>query len=67
MRRKWGQGNDAAPRKGRTYAQIVRENVLTFINIVLFGLGLALVLLGRWSDALVSVGVVAINLLVGPA
>ena len=64
-RRARGEGNDAAIRTGRSYAQIARENVFTFINFVLFGLGLALVLLGRWSDAVVSVGVVGINLLVG--
>jgi cation-transporting P-type ATPase E len=63
-RRARGQGNVAGLSTGRTYAQILRGNVLTFINGVLFGLGLALVLLGRWSDALVSVGVVAINVLV---
>src|SRR5438067_9460189 len=64
-RRARGQGNAATRATGRTYPQIVRDNVLTFINLVLFGLALALVLFGRWSDALVSVGVVAINLLVG--
>jgi cation-transporting ATPase E len=64
-RRARGQGNSAGRATGRTYPQIVRDNVLTFINLVLFGLALALVLFGRWSDAFVSVGVVAINLLVG--
>ena len=63
-RRARGQGNSASLRTGRTYLQILRGNVLTFINGVLFGLGVALVLLGRWSDALVSVGVVAVNVLV---
>ena len=64
-RRALGHGNSAELRTGRTYAQILRDNVFTFINFVLFGLGVALVLLGRWSDALVSVGVVSVNLLVG--
>src|SRR3954447_10988386 len=63
-RRARGQGNVAGLSTGRTYAQILRGNVLTFINGVLFSLGLALVLVGRWSDALVSVGVVAVNVLV---
>lgn len=63
-RRARGLGNDASIQTSRTYFQIIRENVLTFINLVLFGLGLALILLGRTSDALVSVGVIMINVVV---
>src|ERR1700694_3931942 len=63
-RRAAGQGNTAPPSTGRTYLQIVRENVFTFINNILFVLGLALVLVGRPLDALVSVGVIAINIVV---
>jgi magnesium-transporting ATPase (P-type) len=59
-----GQGNAAPPPTSRTYGQIVRENVFTFINNVLFLLGLALVLVGRPLDALVSVGVIGINIAV---
>jgi cation-transporting ATPase E len=64
-RRARGLGNVLPPPTGRTYSEIVRDNVLTFINSVLFGLGIALVLLGHGSDALVSLGVVTINVLVG--
>jgi cation-transporting P-type ATPase E len=64
-RRAAGQGNDAPLHTSRSYAQILRENVFTFINYVLFGLGTALILMGRVSDALVSVGVVLANTLVG--
>jgi cation-transporting ATPase E len=64
-RRASGQGNDAAPTVGRTYARIVVENLFTFSNDVLYGLGVALLLLGQLGDALVSVGVVTVNLLVG--
>jgi cation-transporting P-type ATPase E len=63
-RRAAGQGNRAPPPTGRTYAQIVRENVFTFINTILFLLSLALVLVGRPLDALVSVGVIAMNIAV---
>jgi cation-transporting ATPase E len=58
-------GNRLAAPTGRTYAEILRENVFTFVNNILFGLGFALLLLGQHTDALVSVGVVAANLLVG--
>jgi cation-transporting ATPase E len=63
-RRSAGQGNSAPIRTTRTYAQIVRENLLTLINIALFAVGLALILLGRVSDALISVVVVLVNILV---
>jgi len=63
-RRARGLGNGAPPPTGRSYRQIIGENVLTFINVSLFLLGLALVLLGRPTDALVSTGVVALNVLV---
>ncbi|MDR0359013.1 MAG: hypothetical protein LBJ87_06070, partial [bacterium] len=53
-RRQAGQGNTAPVATGRTYAAIVRENVFTFVNNVLFLLGLALVVVGRPLDALTS-------------
>ncbi len=61
-RRAAGQGHTAPPASERTYAQIVRQNVVTFINTILFLLGLALVLIGRPLDALVSVGVIGFNI-----
>ncbi len=63
-RRAAGQGNSAPPPTGRTYRQIIQENVFTFINNILFLLGFALVLVGRPLDALVSVGVIAVNIVV---
>jgi cation-transporting ATPase E len=63
-RRARGMGNNARIQTGRSYPQIIRENVFTFINNVLFALGLALILLGRTSDALVSVGVILVNVVV---
>ena len=64
-RRARGLGNRVPPATGRTYGQIIRENIFTFINIVIFVLALALVLVGRAGDALVSVGVISLNILVG--
>jgi cation-transporting ATPase E len=63
-RRAAGGSNRSALPSSRSYGRIVRENVFTFINNVLFGLGIALVLLGRPSDALVSVGVILTNVIV---
>ena len=66
-RRAAGQGNPPVAPTTRSYAQILRENVFTFVNNVLFGLGIALLLVGRPLDALVSVGVVSLNTLVSVA
>jgi cation-transporting ATPase E len=63
--RRAGRTNAAALPTSRSYVRIVRDNVFTFINGVLFSLAVALIILGRTSDALVSVGVVAVNLAVG--
>src|SRR5215472_14310841 len=54
----------AIPASSRSYWDIIRENVFTFINICLFGLGTTLLLLGRIGDALVSTGVISLNVLV---
>src|SRR5205807_2455320 len=58
-----GLGNAAPLPSTRTYAQILVENLATFINFVLFGLGVALVLLHRPTDAAISVGVISLNVL----
>jgi cation-transporting ATPase E len=59
-----GLGNRMPVQVSRSYVQIVRENVFNSLNSMLFLLGIALILLGRVSDALVAVGVVLINVLV---
>ena len=63
-RRARGEGNVAPPATGRSYWQILRENLFTFINITLFGLGFTLALLGRWLDAIVSTCVILTNVVV---
>ena len=63
-RRAAGRGNTALPATSRTYGQIVRENVFTFINNVIFVLGVLLILVGRPLDALVSLGVIGVNIAV---
>lgn len=63
-RRGRGEGNTPPPRSSRTYWQIVGENTFTFINIVLFSLSFILVALGQILDAIVSIGVILLNVLV---
>ena len=64
-RRAAGLANTALPSTTRTYAQILRENTFTFVNNILFALGIALVLVGRPMDAVVSLAVISTNVIVG--
>jgi cation-transporting P-type ATPase E len=60
-RRRRGQGNTAVRGGSRSYAQILRTNVFSFFNLILFTIGAALLALGRINDAVVSVGLGLIN------
>ncbi len=66
-RRQRGQGNNVSFQSSRTYVDIIRANVFTFINLVLFGIGGVLVLLGLYSDAFASVGIAFWNTVIGIA
>ncbi len=66
-RRQRGQGNNVQFQSSRTYADIIRANVFTFINLVLFGIGAVLVVLGLYSDAFASVGIAFWNTVIGIA
>jgi cation-transporting ATPase E len=63
-RRSSGKGNVAPLKTSRSYLQIIRANVFTTVNTILFVLGITLIILGQTSDALVSVSVVFFNVLV---
>ena len=60
-----GKVNKAPGGTGRSYLEIVRQNVFTFINTILFSIGIVLVIMGRPDDAIVTAGVVLINVVVG--
>src|SRR3954463_2403609 len=61
QRRRAGEGNAAVAGGMRTYARILRTNVFNFYNTILFVIGAALLALGRYNDALVSVGLGLVN------
>lgn len=63
-RRRRGLGNTAPLKTSRSYFQIVRENVFMFVNTIMYILIVALLLLGQYSDAIVSMGVVSFNVLI---
>ena len=60
-RRAAGGGNEVPAATGRTYRQIIRDNVFNFINNLLFVLAAVLIAVGHYLDALLSVGVVLAN------
>jgi magnesium-transporting ATPase (P-type) len=63
-RRAAGQGNDLPIQSSRTYWDILRDNLFTFINGVYFFLSLVLIALGRASDVLVLAFVVLLNVVI---
>jgi cation-transporting ATPase E len=56
-----GRSNTPVSGSGRTTGRILRTTVFSFYNNTLFVIGIALLALGRYSDALVSVGLGIIN------
>ncbi len=63
-RRQRGEGNEFEFKTSRSYGEILRENLFTFFNIFLFGLGLILLFLGKPIEAIITSGTVLINVMV---
>jgi cation-transporting ATPase E len=63
-RRADGQGNNVPLQSSRTYQDILRDNLFTFINGVYFFLSLLLIALGRASDVVVLAFVILLNVVV---
>jgi len=63
-RRAAGQGNDIPVQTSRTYWDIFRDNLFTFINSVYLFLSLVLIALGRASDVVVIAFVVLLNVVI---
>ena len=64
-RRRRGEGNTTVRGSSRSYARILRTNVFSFFNVILFVIGAALLALGRYSDAFTSVGLGLVNAAIG--
>ena len=67
VRRRRGEANSPVKGGSRGYPDILRTNVLSFFNIILFVIGAVLLAMGRFSDALVSVGLGLINAVISAA
>ena len=63
-RRARGLGNAVAFAPSRSYLRILRDNALMSVNIIIFATGIVLVSLGLLVDALVTVGLVLLNILI---
>jgi cation-transporting ATPase E len=48
----------------RSYARILRDNAFSPINVIIFAIGAALLLMGLFIDAFVTVGLVLLNVAV---
>jgi len=59
-----GQDNDVPLQSSRTYWDIFRDNLFTFINWVYFFLSLVLLALGRVSDVVVVASIVLLNVII---
>ncbi|RPJ02504.1 MAG: haloacid dehalogenase, partial [Chloroflexi bacterium] len=64
-RREHGDGNDYRPPTSRSLVDILRQNVFTLINIVLFSLGATMVMIGRVDEAIISVSLITMNIVIG--
>ena len=60
-----GLANTAGPRTGRSYREIVRDNLFTFINVTLLAVGGVLVSMGLVRDAILASGLAVVNGLIG--
>src|SRR3954471_24661928 len=56
-----GLGNNLEISSGRSYWDIIRGNLFSFFNNLLFVIGVALIAMGRTNDALTSVSLGLIN------
>jgi cation-transporting ATPase E len=60
-----GLGNDVRIATGRTYPEILRDNVLQPVNILLGLICIVLAALGLYGDAAVTIVLVLVNIVVG--
>jgi cation-transporting P-type ATPase E len=63
-RQRRGEANTPVSGTSRSYATILRTNVFSFFNTVLFVIGVALLALGRYNDAFTSVGLGLVNAMI---
>lgn len=63
-RRESGEGNAVRIATSRSYVTVIRTNLFSFFNNILFTIGIALIVLGEWNDAMTSVGLGLVNAII---
>jgi cation-transporting P-type ATPase E len=64
-RHQQGLGNNLQLSTSRSYIDIVRSNVWNAINVILFSIGIVMISIDRASDAITSVGLITLNIIIG--
>jgi len=64
-RQERGAVNKTAQGGGRSYTDIIRTNLFSFFNNILYAIGILLIVLGELNDAVLSVGLGVFNAVVG--
>jgi cation-transporting P-type ATPase E len=64
-RHQQGLGNTLKLSTSRSYRDIIISNVWNAINVILFGIGVVMISIDRASDALTSLGLIAVNIIIG--
>jgi cation-transporting ATPase E len=64
-RRQKGQGNDIKLATSRSYGDIIKVNVLSPINLVLYAIGGGMIMVGDFRSALATVMLVVFNAVIG--
>jgi len=59
-----GQINRSSVKTSRSYTDIIIKNVITPMNLTLFVIGAALLLLGEFMSALSATGIISVNILI---
>lgn len=65
QRRQRGEGNNIKLETSRSYADILRANILNVMNIILFAIGAVMIAIGRPGEAFTSVGLIVLNVVIG--
>jgi cation-transporting ATPase E len=66
-RRRRGETNTVHGGATRSYTMILRTNVFSFYNSILFLIGVVLLSMGRYSDTIITVGIGLINAVISSA
>lgn len=65
QRHKQGLGNTLHLNTSRSYRDILWSNVWNAINVILFAIGAVMISIDRASDAVTSVGLIVVNIVIG--